>query len=364
MAPRSSPKSSCSTRTPPCASCAGAADSNHPSSTAAEPRQEHQSGMRVAETVETAPLAVTLLGGFAVRALDQRVAEGAWRLRRAKSLVKLLALSPARSAHREVVAGLLWPEREAIAASRNLTQVVYVARRALETIDEDGLQRLTLHDDVLTLDGNVEVDVEAFETAVAAAREQPTVAACSGALDLYAGELLPEDRYEEWTTARRESVREAYLALLVQLSGLHAEAGDEGAAIEALQRAIVEDPLHESAHRELMRRFAAGGRQQAALAQYQQLRQALRRELAAEPDPETRQVYHEILAGQAAPAPQGRARPRPAGGARGGPRAKARPRSDAGNLPYQSTSFIGRERELRELGAMLERTRLLTLTGP
>ena len=34
------------------------------------------------------------------------------------------------------------------------------------------------------------------------------------------------------------------------------------------------------------------------------------------------------------------------------------------NLPRQLTSFVGRERELRELRELLERSRLLTLTGP
>jgi hypothetical protein len=34
------------------------------------------------------------------------------------------------------------------------------------------------------------------------------------------------------------------------------------------------------------------------------------------------------------------------------------------NIPRQLTSFIGRERELQELKRLLERSRLLTLTGP
>ena len=36
----------------------------------------------------------------------------------------------------------------------------------------------------------------------------------------------------------------------------------------------------------------------------------------------------------------------------------------ANNLPTQLTTFVGREREVLEAGALLERTRLLTLTGP
>jgi hypothetical protein len=35
-----------------------------------------------------------------------------------------------------------------------------------------------------------------------------------------------------------------------------------------------------------------------------------------------------------------------------------------GNLPRQLTSFIGRERELQDLKALLERSSLLALTGP
>ena len=81
------------------------------------------------------------------------------------------------------------------------------------------------------------------------------------------------------------------LALWVELAALQ----DDGVAIETLQRAVVEDPLHEVAHRALMRRFSAAGRRQQALAQYHQLRRALRAELAAEPDPESRRLYREIL---------------------------------------------------------------------
>ena len=42
-------------------------------------------------------------------------------------------------------------------------------------------------------------------------------------------------------------------------------------------------------------------------------------------------------------------------------RARTRPRVD---LPAQASSFVGRERELDDLGGMLASGRLLTLTGP
>ena len=297
-------------------------------------------------------LGLRLLGGFAVNVAGEPVPDAAWRLRRAKSLVKLLALAPERRLHRDRVLEWLWPDGDP--ATGGLHQVLYTARRALESADADSAIGLTLKDDVVALTGDgIWVDVDAFEQAAAEARAKSTVAAYRSALELYGGELLPEDRYEEWTSARRESLRETFLGMLVELAAL---LGDTAAAVEVLQRAVVEDPLYEAAHRALMSAFAKAGRRQQALAQYQQLRQALERELAADPDPQTTSLYREILAAQHEPGS--------AEGAQPTDTAPAQAPHRSHHLPAQLTSFVGRDRELLELQRELDRTRLLTLTGP
>src|SRR3954469_20490757 len=78
------------------------------------------------------PMQIRLFGAFAVQVDEQLVPEGAWRLRKGKSLVKLLALSPERRVHRERATEFLWPDRAAEAAANNFHQALYVARRALE----------------------------------------------------------------------------------------------------------------------------------------------------------------------------------------------------------------------------------------
>jgi tetratricopeptide (TPR) repeat protein len=65
-------------------------------------------------------LRVRLLGGFAVQVGSRPVPPGGWRLRKARDLVKLLALAPEHRLHREQVMELLWPERDAAAATNNL----------------------------------------------------------------------------------------------------------------------------------------------------------------------------------------------------------------------------------------------------
>ena len=85
--------------------------------------------------------------------------------------------------------------------------------------------------------GSLWVDVEVFEETALTSRSRDP-AAYRAAIDLYAGDLLPEDRYEEWTEGRRENLRQLYLALLIELAGLYEERDEYAEAIEccAMQR--------------------------------------------------------------------------------------------------------------------------------
>ena len=284
-------------------------------------------------------LDIQLLASFAVQVDGTEVPDAAWRLRKARALVKLLALAPEHRMHREQAGILLWPDRadDARALANNLHQAVYAARRALDAAGADGAAILALRDDVLALQGDITVDALALEQAIAAARAQGTAEALEQALAGARGELLPEDRYEDWTTERREALRELVTGAYVDLAHL----ADDDVAAELLQRALLLDPLHERATRHLMRAYARAGRRQRALEAFEQLRAGLRSAYEADPDAETRALYRELLAGAAADA------------------AGAAPA-----LPLALTSFVGRERELAEVARLLERTRLLTITGP
>src|SRR5512138_582944 len=111
---------------------------------------------------------IRLLGGFEVSEGDRTVAPGAWRLRKAKSLIKLLALEPTHRLHRDQLADLLWPDIDGEAARNNLHQVLHAARRALSTVGVDGSTALALHDSLVVLgpDGHVVTDVEEFRESV------------------------------------------------------------------------------------------------------------------------------------------------------------------------------------------------------
>jgi predicted ATPase/DNA-binding SARP family transcriptional activator len=297
------------------------------------------------------------------------VPEAAWRLRKARSLVKLLALAPGHRRHREEVVEVLWSDQEPKAAEHNLQQTLYIARRALDPGASGGFRYLALQGPALVLSpaDPVWTDLEAFAAAAEAARREGEPVAYRAALDLYAGDLLPEDRFEDWVGERREQLRREYLGLLTDLASLLEARGDEPAAMASWGRVLAEDPASEGAHRGLMRLYARTDRRQEALRQYQALVEVLRRELDIEPEPASRALYREILEGRfrsggAGAEGEGRKRPqeRPPEAGTG---ALPAPGGSRTNLPARLSSFVGRGREMAQIGRILARTRLLTLTG-
>ena len=177
------------------------------------------------------------------------------------------------------------------------------------------------------------------------------------ALALYGGELLAEDRYEAWAAGRRDALREAHLGLLLEFVRPPAR----GAAI-ARRRS------RRSSRRSC--RPAARGRAPRADADVRRRRAppaGARRNITGcarrcgaswrrSPTRRPRACIGRCCAARSTSSrqPAARARTRP-------PRAGRRARRH--NLPVALTSFIGRERELREVARLLDRDRLVTLTG-
>jgi predicted ATPase len=177
-------------------------------------RREDPGGRRLQPKPDDRPqpagdVSIKLLGGFAATRLGEPVDPSIWRLRKGRELVKLLALAPAHRLHREQLMDALWPELDPAAAANNLHQVVHVARRAL------GAETVELREELLTLGASV--DVDDFERAVEQARRAGSPGAYRAAMSLYGGELLPENRYDDWAGARREEIEQLREELAAEL---------------------------------------------------------------------------------------------------------------------------------------------------
>src|SRR3954469_3778543 len=154
---------------------------------------------------------ITLLGQFTGAPGGGAVAASSWRRRQAAALVKVLALAPGRTLHREQVLDLLWPDDPIDQATPKLHKAAHFARRSIGVADA-----IVLRDDqvILAPRADVTVDVVAFEELARAALADHDTAAARTAISMYAGDLLPSDRYESWAEERREQLRLRHLDLL------------------------------------------------------------------------------------------------------------------------------------------------------
>lgn len=250
-------------------------------------------------------LRLRLLGGFEAERAGADVAPGGWQRRSAKTLTKLLAAAPGHALHREQVLDMLWPRADLESALNSFGKALHAARRALEPelLPRASSSYLQLSDSVVALDGeHVWVDVDHFEVLAEDALRTDDVRRYEAALAAHGGELLPEDRYEDWCAARRERVAELRLRLLTGLAEALAERGAQGAAAARLREALQCDPTREDLHRSLMALYAAAGTRDQAVRQFHLCEDVLRRELDLAPSEETRALYEQLLGDARVPA--------------------------------------------------------------
>ncbi|MGH2371393.1 MAG: BREX system ATP-binding domain-containing protein, partial [Chloroflexota bacterium] len=286
-------------------------------------------------------LRVDLLGGLSVWLGGQEVPEAAIEGRKARSLLKLLALEAGHQLHRERVIDLVWPDLDAAAGAAQLYKAVYHIRRAFAAAAPEGApeQMLAIRGEVLTLGGTtgVQTDVAAFNVLAEKAVRSGDLAAYERAVASYGGDLLPGDPYEDWAMSARDVLRERFLDLLVGLGERLLAMERLAEATDAFRRALAHDPTREAAHRGLMRTFALQGQRARALRQFRLCRDALARELEVEPTPETAALY------EAMRRPEDVTVPPVAHGAAPTPAA-----------PLPAAPLVGRRRELQVITTLLE----------
>jgi predicted ATPase/DNA-binding SARP family transcriptional activator/tetratricopeptide (TPR) repeat protein len=295
---------------------------------------------------------VRLLGSFVVTVDGVAVEAGRWRLRKARSLVAMLALAPGQRRHREQVLDRLWPDLEPLAGARNLHQTLYVARRALAGTGPARTGLLSIRDEQVVLDdaGPVDVDVLRFEESSRDALKSGDEAKLRAAAALYAGDLLPDVPDADWLTVRRDELRETHREVVVMLATtVRGHAPEE--ALLLLNRVLESTPVHEGAVRALMRTLAQLGRRSEALSRYERLVDDLLEAFGTDPDQQTVALFRELLTGS-----RSDDRTRHAA-------SDTESKPETGYLPTSLTSFVGRDRELVDIERLIDRARLLTLTG-
>lgn len=253
----------------------------------------------VAQAGNMPTLRVRLLGGFGVERSDPVGLVYDWRRRSAKTLTKILAAHPKHSLHREQILDILWPGADTESALNSFGKALYAARRAFEPelLRRQNSSFLRLEDAMLVLETeHVTIDADRFEQLAQDALRRREVSVLESALAVYSGELLPEDRYEDWCAERRGFLAELHVRVLLALADALERSGAYNEAADSLRRVLERDQTREDVHRHLMRLYAEMGRPDQAVRQFRLCESALRRELDLAPQHETVLLYHDVLA--------------------------------------------------------------------
>jgi predicted ATPase/DNA-binding SARP family transcriptional activator len=319
---------------------------------------------------------IGLLGAFEARDdAGQPVQIPGTRLR---TLLARLALDQGHLVTTQSLADAIWGERPPADAANALHSLVSRLRRALPPGDGTRVESLPAG---YRLSAAAEAtDVAEFEQLAAEGR------ACRDAGDTNAAARRFASALALWRGAPLADLADApfagpTVARLIELRLRtvedHAElalaAGEASQVVAVLRELTLAHPLDERLAGLHMRALAAGGRPAEALAAFEDLRRALAETLGTDPSPALRDLHTAILRGLPVPA-TGTTTPTPPVPATSAttptPPAPTTgttttpPAPTTTNLPAPTTSFVGRERDLAQIRALLTDARLVTLVGP
>jgi DNA-binding SARP family transcriptional activator len=198
---------------------------------------------------------------------------------------------------------LFWPDAGPEGARHNLHQAIHSLRKTLKQ-EYSNMQPVLFENDAYALNPELTMwlDYVEFEKRVQEGQrlekigcQAEAVAAYRSAVELYRGDFLIEDRYEDWSGSQREYLRQVYIDLVDQLSENALQQGELTETIALCQKLLAEDNCHEAAQRRLMRCYLLLGQRHSAIRQYQVCVANLKIELDVPPSPATQLLYKQIV---------------------------------------------------------------------
>jgi len=215
-------------------------------------------------------------------------------------LLKMLVAYGGRHVRVDEITDTLWPHVDGDYAYKSFTATLHRLRRLL---GED--EALLLRDGRLSLNPSLFwLDVWAFDHLVAEidglrdahAPAEQVQALCAELVALYRGPFLADEADQPAYIARREQLRGRLLRALTRAWPIADGASGDRGEIDAYARCLQADELCEALHREMMLALLRHGETARAAAAYQHLCVLLAARLRAEPAPETRALYQELVA--------------------------------------------------------------------
>lgn len=266
---------------------------------------------RIAALATTAPCRVRLFGGLEVSVGTRQVPERDWRKRKARLLFAMLALQQGREVPREQIYDHLWPEMDGDRSRNNFYVIWSSMKGALVPGSSKGEACPYIEHTggvCKIVSEHVHSDVAEFDLLMSSARQSESAGDGTAAVryyeqvaDLYRGELLPGDVYDDWFSAARNHYRHEFCDAMRSAHRLLTEMGDHPGALRMIRRGINADPWREDLYQAALRSHIAAGQRSAAIDTYLTCRANLADQLGLDPSAETLKLYEQVLAMEETP---------------------------------------------------------------
>jgi DNA-binding SARP family transcriptional activator len=224
---------------------------------------------------------------------------------KALTILKYLLANRTRPVSQDHLMGWLWPESNLKKARWSLNSAIHGLRKLLSGCPSTvSMNYVYLEDGYYRLSPSVRVttDVDDFDRHHEWGRRlekdrrmREAAIEYEKAIELYRGDYLVEDLYEDWTMVERERLANAYIDILGRLAIHYMEVEQHQESIRACYRVLEKDRCHEDSYRLLMQCYARLGLRARALHQYRMCEQILGQEYGTSPSPETRSLYLKLL---------------------------------------------------------------------
>ncbi|MCP5095062.1 MAG: hypothetical protein GY943_05890 [Chloroflexi bacterium] len=271
-----------------------------PPNAASEPLPATTNKIEVNSDPHKPTLVIYCLGTFQVYEDDCLITN--WPNGKGKAIFKYLVTNRHRPINKEILMELFWPDATPDAARNNLNVAIYGLRKALRNAYPE-FSYVLFQNDCYLLNSEVDIwiDIEEFENCLRIAKDFEKQAQLKQAIqeyhrveELYQGEFLLEDRYENWVIKRRKNLENAYLDVLEWLGNHYYNSQEYATCITLCQKFLLIELCHEETHRQLMRAYSHQNQHYLSIRQYHKCVENLKEELDVTPDEQTTQLYHAI----------------------------------------------------------------------
>jgi len=265
---------------------------NDPSQAVSNPKAFMQDSLVTEQKVKT--IKIKLFGSFSMKVDDTEIRENEWKTRKISGILKYLIANPERSVSRDTLSALFWPESDAKAASTSLRAALYELRKVLARFDlafesEKALIAENKNGFNLCRRHLIECDTDTFSGLYKQYKHKNSSSKAIRILleqmvELYEGNFLENDLYDEWIDVSREHYKSMYIEVSHKLAKLCMAAGEFEHAEALLEKHMKVDSFDEKACGMLIYLNNNTGRKNQAASLLRQFEKRFKAEMGAKPD--------------------------------------------------------------------------------